>query len=166
MKALEYGAGTALLSLLLRDNVGEITLMDSSEGMIGIMREKITQGGIENLFPVLFDLEKDTFPGKFDLIFNQMVFHHVADIDSILGKFHEMLNPEGFLAIADLYPEDGSFHGEGFTGHKGFDPHRLSEQLANAGFVNVRHQPCFVIKKMDGTGIETGYPVFLMTAGK
>ncbi len=32
----------------------------------------------------------------------------------ILEKFHDLLNPSGYLAIADLYPEDGSFHGLSF----------------------------------------------------
>jgi hypothetical protein len=32
-------------------------------------------------------------------------------------------------AIADLYPEDDSFHGEGFAGYKGFDPEELSGLL-------------------------------------
>ena len=50
-----------------------------------------------------------------------MVLHHVTDIENIIRKFHNLLNPDGHLAIADLYTEDGSFHGKEFTGHKGFD---------------------------------------------
>jgi len=34
MKALEYGAGTGILSFLLKDRFSEITLMDSSAVMI------------------------------------------------------------------------------------------------------------------------------------
>ena len=60
--------------------------------------------------------------GSFDLIYTLMVLHHVGDVETIIRKFRGLLNPGGYLAIADLYSEDGSFHGEGFSGHMGFDP--------------------------------------------
>ena len=62
-----------------------------------------------------------------------MVLHHVGDIDTIIKKFHDLLNPGGYLAIADLYSEDGSFHGEGFHGHRGFDPVSLAALLQKQG---------------------------------
>jgi len=76
MTALEYGAGTGLLSILLKDHLQEITLVDNSDGMIRIIAEKVNQQGLANLKPVLLDLEKDPFTGSYDLIFSQMVFHH------------------------------------------------------------------------------------------
>ena len=95
MTALEYGAGTGLLSLMLKDRLGKITLMDSSEGMINVIREKISQQGILNLEPVYFDLEKDTYGDEFDFVFTQMVLHHVEDINGILHKFNILLKPGG-----------------------------------------------------------------------
>ena len=41
MKALEYGAGTGLLSFFLRDALGPITLADSSAGMRAVAERKI-----------------------------------------------------------------------------------------------------------------------------
>ncbi len=166
MKALDFGAGSGLLSLLLKDHLKEITLMDSSEGMINISKEKIAEGKFDNLKTVHLNLEKDAFTGIYDLIFSQMVFHHVEDIDGILEKFHSFLNPGGFLAIADLYPEDGSFHGEGFTGHLGFDPEKLSAKLSAHGFTNVSYQECFMMKKVLENGETKEYPIFLMMAYK
>ena len=82
-----------------------------------------------------FNLETDEYKGrKFDLIFTQMVLHHVTDIERIINKFHQLLNPNGYLAIADLYEEDGSFHGDGFTGHKGFNIDSLSDLLLKNQF--------------------------------
>ena len=166
MKALDFGAGSGLLSLLLKDHLKEITLMDSSEGMINISKEKIAEGKFENLKTVHLNLEKDAFTGNYDLIFSQMVFHHVEDIDGILEKFHSFLNPGGFVAIADLYPEDGSFHGDGFTGHLGFDPEELSAKLSSHGFTNNSYQECFVMKKVLGNGETKEYSIFLMMAYK
>ncbi|MCU0458946.1 MAG: class I SAM-dependent methyltransferase [Bacteroidales bacterium] len=40
MKALEFGAGTGLLSFNLMNHIGQITLVDNSEGMVKILREK------------------------------------------------------------------------------------------------------------------------------
>ncbi len=166
MSALEYGAGTGLLSLMLKDHLGRITLMDSSRGMIDVITEKISQKEIHNLEPVYFDLEKGTYEDEFDLVFTQMVLHHVEDINRILYKFSLLLKPGGVLAIADLYPEDGSFHEESFTGHKGFDPGKLSHELSAHGFRNINHLTCFVIKKDIGNGKTKEYPVFLITACK
>jgi 2-polyprenyl-3-methyl-5-hydroxy-6-metoxy-1,4-benzoquinol methylase len=122
MTALEYGAGTGIASFMLKDYLHEITLMDSSSEMVRAINEKIRATKVKNLKPLNFDLEhEDYMGGKFDLIFTQMVLHHVINVENIIKKFNNLLNAGGYLAIADLYTENGSFHGEGFTGHKGFD---------------------------------------------
>jgi tRNA (cmo5U34)-methyltransferase len=164
MKALEFGAGTGLLSFLLVNRVAEITLMDNSAEMIHVTEGKIAGQEIHTMKPVLLDLEHEDYDDTFDIIYTQMVFHHVANIDTILRKFKVMLNPGGYLAIADLYTEDGSFHGEGFTGHKGFDAEELTRQLARLGFKNISHQTCYAIQKITEQGTMRSYPVFLLTA--
>lgn len=166
MRALEYGAGTGLLSFLLKDSFREITLMDNSNEMIKVIRGKISGQGIRNMKPVLIDLEHENFTGEFEIIYSQMVFHHVENTDIILEKFHNLLLPEGYLAIADLYPEDGSFHGDGFSGHFGFDPEVLSLQLTRYNFRDIRYRQCFTIRKVTEQGDIRQYPVFLLIAGK
>jgi tRNA (cmo5U34)-methyltransferase len=166
MKVLEYGAGTGLLSFLMKDRFAEITLMDSSAEMIRIVSEKIDQQQALHLKPLLINLEKEDFQGVFDMIYSQMVFHHVEDLPALLFKFSQMIRAGGFMAIADLYPEDGSFHGEGFTGHNGFDPDGLASLLQASGFDRVEYQPCYTIRKKTESGEEKEYPVFLMTAVK
>jgi tRNA (cmo5U34)-methyltransferase len=167
MIALEYGAGTGIASFLLKDYLKEITLMDNSAEMVKIMNEKIKTTRVKNLKELNFDLEHNNFnAGSFDLIFTQMVLHHVTDIENILKKFYYLLNPGGYLAIADLYPEDGSFHGEGFTGHRGFDIGILSNQIRELGFKNIKHKKCFVINKnISDTAIKQ-FDVFLLIANR
>jgi SAM-dependent methyltransferase len=110
-----------------------------------------------------FDLEKDYYAGEtFDLLFTQMVLHHIADVDSIITKFVSLLNPGGYIAIADIYPEDGSFHGAGFSGHKGFDPEDLSAKLRHNRFENTAYQNCFTIRK-EANGQMKEFDVFLLT---
>lgn len=167
MTALEYGAGTGILSFILKDDVKEITLMDNSMGMVQVMEEKIKNGKVDHLKPLFFNLETTPYGGKtFDLIFTQMVMHHVRDVKKMIKKFYDLLNEGGDLAIADLYAEDGSFHGSGFDGHLGFDADRLSQVLRDAGFTNVEHESCYVIKKQTEMYGLKDFPVFILTATK
>jgi 2-polyprenyl-3-methyl-5-hydroxy-6-metoxy-1,4-benzoquinol methylase len=165
MTALEYGAGTGIASFLLREDLKEITMMDNSTEMVRIMKEKIEAANVPNIKVLNFDLEHDDpSAGRFDVIFTQMVLHHVADIESVIDKFGKMLNAGGFLAIADLYKEDGSFHGEGFSGHNGFDPESLSAILGKNSFRNIAHRPCFIIDRKISELETKHYEVFLLTA--
>ena len=162
MKALEYGAGTGLLSFLLRDRFAEITLMDNSQEMIKVCVEKTEFYQTNHILPIWFDLEHKDYNHHFDIIYNQMVLHHVNDYEALIYTFYSMLNPEGYLAIADLYTEDGSFHGPDVNVHLGFDPEKLSEILRVAGFKNIAYQSCFEVKRESGLK----YPVFLLVAQK
>ena len=166
MNALELGAGTGILSFLLADKLNHITMMDSSSEMVKVTEEKIHNRQISNLSAIYCDLEKETPDGLFDLIFNQMVLHHIENIESIFGKFYQLLQDGGFLAIADLYLEDGSFHGEGFNGHLGFDPAELTKKLTKAGFKDVKFEQCYVVKRVISEEETRSYPVFLLTATK
>ena len=166
MKVMEFGAGTALLSFLLRDSFSSITLIDNSPEMIRMSNGKIAETNSSHIRTLKIDLETENLEDKFDLIYSQMVFHHIADVDKMIHKLHSLLNEGGILAIADLYPEDGSFHGEGFTGHMGFDPEWLSGLMQHSGFKNISFSTCFLQKKTDPDGMQKEYPVFLIIATK
>ena len=166
MKALEYGAGTGILSFILRKQLGFIVMMDSSVEMVKVMAEKVADRNATNLEPVCLNLEHELPQQSFDLIFNQMVLHHIADVTSIFKKLLKMILTGGFLAIADLYPEDGSFHGEGFEGHLGFDPEKLKVLLLETGFKNIDFESCYAVKRILEDGTPKSFPVFLITASK
>ncbi len=166
MKAMEYGSGTALLSFALKDKFSEITLMDNSREMTQVTVEKVAENQISNMKPLFFDLEHEDFDGKFDIIYSQMVMHHVKDIDAMLAKFYSLLNPGGFIAVADLYAEDGSFHGEGFNGHMGFDVDELANKIKAIGFESVKHQQCYEISKTYVDETVKTFPVFIITGLK
>jgi tRNA (cmo5U34)-methyltransferase len=166
MNALEYGAGTGLLSFFLADRLKGITLMDNSKEMVSVVERKIKSSGMTKFEPLFFDLEHNDYSKqKFDFIFSQMVLHHVSDVNQLIRKFYGLLNPGGYLAIADLYKEDGSFHGEHFTGHKGFDVENLKIMTGLAGFFNIRAEPCYTLTKPTDKGIKE-YPIFLLVGCK
>jgi len=167
MTALEFGAGTGITSFLLKDRLKEITMMDSSAEMVKVMNQKIISANAGNLKTLLFNLEKKDWTGeKFDLLITQMVLHHVSDIDNIFRKFFNIIEQGGYLAVADLYPEEGSFHGEGFTGHNGFEPDSFKNLVMRTGFLNVYLQKCFVINKKITESEYRNFDVFLLTAKK
>lgn len=165
MSALEFGAGTGITSFILKDFVKTITMMDTSAEMIRVIHDKIRTTKTLNLKALYFDLEnRDYREEKFDLAFTQMVLHHIADTEAIVRRFSKLLNRGGYLAIADLYEEDGSFHGEGFTGHNGFNIDTLSGILQKCGFSEVSNKTCYVIDRKISETESKKFEVFLITA--
>ena len=167
MKALEYGCGTGLLSFALQSELGQITLADTSQGMLDVLREKIANAGVMNMHPVRLDLAVDPLPTeRYDVTYSLMTLHHMNNIEDVLMKFHSLLEPNGFLLVADLDQEDGSFHTDGTTDvHLGFDRQELQRMVEETGFGNVTFTTAYEIKKKIGNEEKT-FPVFLMTAQK
>ena len=167
MHAFEYGCGTGLLSFALKDEFEHITLADTSQGMLDVLKEKIAASGVTNMQPLHLDLTTEPAPAeKFHITYSLLTLHHIQNTEDILKKFHELLLPNGFLIIADLDKEDGSFHTDGTVDvHKGFAHTKLQEQVEKAGFEDVRFSIAHIIKKeIDGKKKE--FPVFLMAAKK
>jgi len=167
MKAFEYGCGTGLLSFALQEDLGQITLADTSQGMLDVLGEKIASSDVKNMRPIRLDLSTDPLPAeKFHITYSLLVLHHIYDAKGLLNRFHEVLEPNGYLIVADLDKEDGSFHTDGTTDvHKGFGRNELKEWVEAAGFGNVQFSTAYEIKK-EIDGKEKAFPAFLMVAQK
>lgn len=167
MNALEYGCGTGLLSFALQSDLGQITLADTSQGMLDVLSEKIMNTGVTNMHPMRLDLATDPMPTeRYHLTYSLMTLHHVPDTKDTLNKFHALLEPNGYLLVADLEKEDGSFHTDGTTDvHNGFAQDELQKQVESAGFGNVTFSTVYEIKKKIN-GEEKTFPIFLMSAHK
>jgi len=156
-KALEYGAGTGLLSFCLRDALGPLTLADSSRGMRAVAERKIAAAQDRNMRVIDLDLLRDPIPqDRYDVIFSMLTLHHVPDVPRVLAAFHSLLNPGGWMCHADLDAEDGSFHGPEVDVHHGFERGMLRSWLASAGFADISIADCSSIEQHDRT-----YPIFL-----
>ncbi len=166
MTALEYGCGTGLLSFALQPHLGHITLADSSSGMLDVLRDKIAAASIQNMTPLQLDLMIDPLPSaRFQLICTLMTLHHISDTDRMLRAFYDLLDTAGYLCVADLDREDGTFHEEEFHGHLGFDREALRAQARSIGFSDIGFSTVVHMLK-DVQGIAKDFPIFLMVARK
>lgn len=96
---------------------------------------------------------------QFDLIVTVLTLHHITDLASVLAGFARLLQPGGHLCIVDLDHEDGSFHGDGFAGHRGFKRPALAASIATHGFADISFMDCHHLIRDGAT-----YPLFLATA--
>ncbi len=162
MVALDYGCGTGLLTLLLARRVHRLVAVDSSQGMLDILSQKLAANGMANVDVLLSDFAKGPVPpGPFDLIASAMTLHHVADVGGLFRIFFALLADGGRIALADLDAEDGTFHSsQDGIHHWGFDRGTFATWLAEAGFSDVRFATATHVAK------SRDYSVFLATAQK
>ncbi len=168
MTVLEYGCGTGLVGLALAPRLKSLTAVDTSEGMLAVLAQKLADEAITNVTPLNLDLVHSTLPEKFDLIFCAMTLHHIQEKNLILARFCDLLGDGGILAVADLQEEDGSFHGPGADGvkHHGFNPARLADTLKKYGLTEVNFIAVHSIVKTTRSGEKREYSVFLLTGRK
>lgn len=160
MSAMEFGCGTGLISRELFPNIGKILAIDLSPGMIDQLQKRISEAGIENITAQCRNIIANPPAEQFDLIFSGMALHHVPDTDALLDVLVDLLAPGGYLALADLDTEDGSFHGEeSGPVHHGFDREELIRKLRARGFTETA---AVTANTMHKNGRD--YPVFLVIA--
>ena len=168
-RALDYGAGTGLLTLHLQPHVASILAMDFSPGMLGTLRTKLETTGISNVETFQWDLEAKPFSQEaFDLVVSSMTFHHLRDVLLVLGRLTGLLKSGGWLAFADLEPEDRSFHGENIEGvfHHGFARPEVEQWLRDVGLTQVLVENVHSVSKPDAKGQFHSYGVFLAAGQK
>ena len=161
MELMDFGAGTGLLSYFVAPYVSKISALDNSPSMLLEFQNKCNEFSCETEV-IEKDLSTDFLERKFDGIISSMTIHHLEDTKALFSKFYEMLNQHGFIGIADLDTEDGTFHSDN-TGvfHYGFDRETLENIAKEVGFKNIRFELASTIAKP-----HANFGVFLMMAEK
>ncbi len=159
MKLMDFGAGTGLLSYFVAPFVERIVMVDNSPSMLEKFKEKASEFECTTEVREI-DLSRTTLDEKFNGIISSMTIHHVKEQKALFTKFYNMLEEGGFIAIADLDSEDGSFHSDN-TGvfHFGFERDLLQQIAKEVGFKEINFELASTINKP-----HSSFTVFLMTA--
>ena len=147
--ALDFGAGTGLISFSLTNLPAKITLLDSSSEMLRIASEKPIAATIDLEIMCADIMEKDCLTDKYDLIYSSMVFHHVRDIEAAMVTLSSHLENAGKMIIVDLVSDDGAFHRDDtdFDGHNGFEAKTFVDIMLAQGYTDITSEIFFSGRK-------------------
>jgi 2-polyprenyl-3-methyl-5-hydroxy-6-metoxy-1,4-benzoquinol methylase len=169
MCIMDFGCGTGLISRALAPKVALVTAADTSIEMLMVLKTKARAAGLTRIHPFLLDAGYQAPPGTaYDAIVSSMVLHHIEDIPNLTRHLAQWCCPGGYVALADLEPEDGTFHRDARdVAHHGIDPAELSAQLETVGFTTESIQTVHTIQRPPAEGADPrDYPVFLLVARK
>jgi ArsR family transcriptional regulator len=116
--------------------------VDRSPEMLDTARTRLAR--VDNV--ELHHAELEALPvddGALDLAFLALVLHYVVDPAAVLAEAHRALRPGGRLVVLDMRAHERGVEYAEEMGHvwAGFEPARITEWLAEAGFVQVRIAP-------------------------
>ena len=118
MDVMDFGCGTGLLGLKLLPQVKSLTGVDSSQGMLAALRNKIKTLGLTNVRAQFLDLASGERPsGRYHLIVSSMTLHHVPDTAALFAEWFDLLYPGGQEAgFADVRATTASVIGKEVAG--------------------------------------------------
>ncbi|MBU2538210.1 MAG: methyltransferase domain-containing protein [Proteobacteria bacterium] len=164
MRVLEYGCGTGMVSRTLSPHVAHITAVDTSPQMLQVLSEKAGEEKIVNIETLAHDLTSKPLPvNDFDLVMSSMTLHHIPDFKALLHHFFAAVKPGGYLAVADLVTEDGSFHDDNSgVAHYGINPETIRSIMSANGGLDIAVKEIHTIdKQQGGDATRRSYPIFL-----
>ncbi len=160
MEILDFGVGTGLLGFEIAKKVQQVYGVDTSANMLEKLQEKNTDTLQIKTFHQ--NILQKPIEQKFDGVISSMTLHHVQDLEQFFETIYANIKKNGFLAIADLESEDGSFHSDNKgVHHFGFDTQELHTIVAKAGFKDISFKHVNTIRKP-----HKDFKVFLLLAYK
>ena len=160
MKIVDFGVGTGLLGFEIAKKVAQVYGVDTSEKMLEKLEEK--NSSALRIKAIKQDIVKEPLDETFDGLVSSMTLHHVEDLKAFFSAIYKNINTNGFIAIADLEKEDGTFHSDNSgVYHFGFEEELLCKVAQECGFENVRFENINTINKP-----QRDFGVFLLTATK
>jgi len=160
MDILDFGVGTGLLGFEIAKEVKKVHGVDISAKMLEKLEQKNTSQ--LSITPYCQDIIKNPLNMKFDGLISSMALHHIENLKGFFNTIYKNINAKGFIAIADLEKEDGTFHSDN-TGvfHFGFDEEELYNVVKECGFSDISFKRITKIEKP-----QKEFGIFLMTAIK
>jgi len=160
MEIIDFGVGTGLLGFEIAKRVKQVYGVDTSEGMLTKLKEKNSED--LHIIPLQQDIVQEPLEQTFDGLVSSMTLHHIENLEAFFQTIYKNIKEGGFIAIADLEEEDGTFHSDN-TGvhHFGFDAQTLREIVQKSGFKNIQIENINTISKP-----HRDFGVFLLSAQK
>ncbi len=106
LNVADIGCGPGNTSLWLSKQVGEtgkVLAIDNSDAQLTILEKKIMDNAISNITTLSHDIYQiEQIKERFDLIFCRFLFVHLVEPLKIIEKLYTLLNPGGYLILAEL----------------------------------------------------------------
>ena len=160
-KALEIGAGTGLVGLQILPHLKSCVFVDTSKAMLSILHDKVKD--IPNV-EILHGEVSEYIPSDINLVFSNMAFHHIEDIEATLQHLRTITKPGARVVVGDLRSEDGSFHHFEAVPHRGFDTDQLADIFHQAGFTVLMTKTYNTLHREVTPGNPRVYELFLLMA--
>ena len=146
MTIIDFGVGTGLLGFQIAQKVKKVYGVDTSTQMLAKLEEKNTPS--LNIQAINQDIIKEPLSGRYDGLVSSMTLHHIEDLEAFFSTIYKNLKEDGFIAIADLEKEDGTFHSDNAgVFHFGFEEETLIKVVQKCGFKEVVIKNINTIKK-------------------
>jgi len=158
MEILDFGTGTGLLGFEIAKEVKQVYGLDTSIAMLEKLQDKNSTK--LQIIPIHQEILNKPLTQEFDGVISSMTLHHIEDIESFFQTIYKNIKKNGFIALADLEQEDGTFHSNNSdVHHYGFHPDTLIKLAEKSGFQDIEINNINTIEKPHGN-----FGVFLLTA--
>ncbi|NTW05830.1 MAG: class I SAM-dependent methyltransferase [Peptococcaceae bacterium] len=144
--AIDFGCGTGLIGMSLINDFQSMIFLDTSQNMLEKIKQKIADFNIRNADTLCFDFEtafRADIPA--DYIFVVQVLLHIENVELVLSRLYELLNPEGHLLIVDFNKNEEVISDKV---HNGFDLEMLIELMTKIGFKEIESKTFYSGEKI------------------
>lgn len=143
---IDFGCGTGLVGMNLLNEFRSMLFLDTSQNMLNIIKQKISDAHALNASTLCFDFETSTKHSiHADYIFMAQVLLHIQDFESLLSKLYDILNLEGHLLIVDFNKNEQVVSD---MVHNGFDQEQLKEIMSKIGYKDIRTKTFYTGSKL------------------
>lgn len=144
--AIAFGCGTGLVGIELINEFKSVLFLDTAQSMLDQITQKIAVSEIKNADILCFDFETGIRSDLHaDYIFMAQVLLHIKEIQPVLSRLYEVLNPEGHLLIVDFDKNEAI---ESDLVHNGFNQTELSERLSEIGYRKIQSKTFYSGEKI------------------
>jgi len=134
--AIDFGCGTGLVGMNLLNDFKSVLFLDTSSNMINQIKHKLAELNIQNADTLCFDFEQEKRSDiDADYIFMVQVLLHIQDVEQLLTRLYDVLNPGGHLIIVDFNKNEEVASD---LVHNGFDQEELKELMTTIGYKEIQ----------------------------